>query len=70
MVFGQYKKESEPKSIRAHFDTKLREVSKILVNIPLPKIDSLQQACSITITTPVSIVLASECPLTDSNILW
>jgi hypothetical protein len=35
----------ELKSVNAHFDTKLRAVSKILVNITSPGIDSLQQAC-------------------------
>ena len=52
--------------ISAHFDTKLSPVSKILVNI----MDNLQRACSLKTRTPLSIVLARECPLTNANILW
>ena len=36
----------------------------------LAEINSLQQACSMTKKTPVSTILAGECPLTNSNILW
>jgi hypothetical protein len=72
MMFSPQKPvpERRPKSISAHFGTKLKAVSKKLVHIASPSIDRLQQACSMTKKTPVSTVLPGKCPLTDSNILW
>ena len=55
-VFSPYNQESELKYISAHFDTKLSKVSKILLNITRPKIDTLQRAYPIKIRTPLSVV--------------